>query len=122
MRNSIVADNHAYIGNGPDITGSVITYGYNLIQDFSGVTFVDPLTKHSTDVPGNTFTDIRIDSVLRESGGATQTHALLPNSPAIDKIPLGACNINGIIFDQRGMKRPDDNEKFCDIGAYESTP
>jgi hypothetical protein len=122
MRNSIVADNHVDHGNGPDISGSVITYGYNLIQDFSGVTFVDPLKKHATDLQGNSFPGLAIDPVLRNTGGPTQTHALHPGSPAIDKIPLGDCNINGITLDQRGMKRPDEDEKFCDIGAYESTP
>jgi hypothetical protein len=122
MRNSIVADNHVDHGNGPDISGSVITYGYNLIQDFSGVTFVDPLKKHATDLQGNSFPGLEIDPVLRNTGGPTQTLALHPGSPAIDKIPLGDCNIYGITLDQRGMKRPDEDEKFCDIGAYESTP
>jgi hypothetical protein len=51
----------------------------------------------------------------------TKILGLLPGSPAIDQIPLDACHINGINTDQRGMKRPDGNEKTCDIGAFESS-
>jgi hypothetical protein len=46
---------------------------------------------------------------------------LLPGSPALDRIPPDACHINDITSDQRGVKRPDGNEQFCDIGAYELT-
>jgi len=55
---------------------------------------------------------------LQDNGGPTQTQALLPGSAAIDAIPTstGLCPAT----DQRGVSRPDDNESFCDIGAYES--
>jgi len=63
---------------------------------------------------------------LRNNGGPTMTYALGPGSPAIDAIPLQYCQVQGILnkqsrmyTDQRGMKRPDGNEQFCDIGAYE---
>jgi hypothetical protein len=124
MRNSIVAGNHA--GTGSDIAGTLATYGYNLIQNFSGATFVDPLNKHSTDLSGNQFSYLGIDSTLLGNGGPTKTLALLADSPAIDKIPLQYCQVKGILnsrsrlyTDQRGMKRPDWNESACDIGAYE---
>lgn len=61
--------------------------------------------------------DLRIDPTL--SGKLTQVHALLSGSPAIDRIPLNACLVNGISTDQRGVKRPDGQEQSCDIGAYE---
>jgi uncharacterized repeat protein (TIGR01451 family) len=49
---------------------------------------------------------------LANNGGPTQTHALLPGSPAIDA--GGEC----IAFpDQRGVVRP--QGAACDIGAYE---
>jgi len=54
---------------------------------------------------------------LRYNGGPTKTLALAPDSPAVDPIPLSACNINGISTDQRGTKRP--QGAACDIGAYE---
>jgi hypothetical protein len=75
---------------------------------------------------------------LRENGGPTKTYALLPDAsnPAMNKIPLDACQITiplrdvsgtpiaqyTITTDQRGRKRPDGNEQFCDIGAYEYVP
>jgi hypothetical protein len=62
---------------------------------------------------------MRIDPAL--SGNPPQIHALLSDSPAIDQIPLDACLVNGISTDKRGVKRPDGNEKTCDIGAFESS-
>ena len=63
---------------------------------------------------------------LRNNGGPTMTYMLGSSSPAIDAIPLQYCQVQGILnkqprmyIDQRGMKRPDGNERFCDIGAYE---
>jgi|SRR5579884_3718833 len=64
-------------------------------------------------------------SSLRYNGvpsGPTETEALLPGSPAIDYIPTGVpnnlCPATGAT-DQRDYPRPDSNEVFCDIGAYE---
>ena len=48
---------------------------------------------------------------LADNGGATPTHALLPGSPALDKV--GACSGT----DQRGVSRPQNG--MCDLGAYE---
>jgi hypothetical protein len=62
---------------------------------------------------------MRIDPAL--SGNPPQIPALHSGSLAIDQIPLDACYIDGISTDQRGVKRPDGNEKTCDIGAYESS-
>ena len=96
----------------------VILDGYNLIQNVSSVTFAAN-RQHLTDVSVNPHTDMRIDPAL--SGNPAQIHALLLGSPAIDQIPLDACQIDGISTDQRGVKRPDGNEHTCDIGAYESS-
>ena len=120
---------------------------HNLIQSFSGATFAQrlnlfilssshPRDLHATDISGDKFPNLGIDPVLRDNGSQAKPHpltlALLPGSPAIDKIPLDACQIqieiinNGqtlsISTDQRDMKRPDGNEKMCDIGAYKSGP
>lgn len=57
---------------------------------------------------------------LQNNGGTTQTHALLPGSPAIDTgAPLGCTDDSGnpLTIDQRGGKRPINGA--CDIGAYE---
>lgn len=53
---------------------------------------------------------------LQFNHGETQTHALLPGSPAID----GAHAIDCTPVDQRGVLRP--QGAGCDIGAFEATP
>jgi transcriptional regulator with XRE-family HTH domain len=109
----------------PSTGGAIITDGYNLIQNIVGVSFADPMKKHSTDIVGTTFANLLIDPQLRDNGGITQPHtltlALYRDSSAIDRIPLADCLLDGITADQRGVKRPDDHEATCDIGAYEST-
>jgi hypothetical protein len=128
IRNSIVAVDLAHPG--PDIVGMLTSYGYNLFQDTSGATF-DPATstQHGTDktLSVNDLSRLFADPVgLRDNGGLTKTYALAPGSPAIDAVPLQFCQVPGILnsqsrmySDQRGMKRPDENETACDIGAYE---
>lgn len=53
---------------------------------------------------------------LQDNGGPTQTHALIPLSPAIDAAVSGCRDPDGNVigFDQRGMPREE-----CDVGAYE---
>jgi hypothetical protein len=135
ISNSIVAGDPAH--RGPNILGMLTSYGYNLFQDNSGATF-DPATRtqHGTDktVSVNDLITLFADPVgLRDNGGPTKTYALAHKSPAVDQIPIAACHsivpINNflgtpigqytITTDQRGMKRPDDDESACDIGAYE---
>lgn len=58
---------------------------------------------------------------LADFGGTTNTHALLPGSPAID----GGFKQYCLSADQRGVARPvdgdQDGDANCDIGAYEFT-
>jgi hypothetical protein len=122
--NSIIATDHA--PTDPDLSGKLTSYGHNLIQDTSGASFT-PNKQHLADIIGNKLPNLGIDPLLKDNGGLakphTFTHALLLGSPAIDTIPLEACHANGnsvtITVDQRGMKRSDGTETFCDIGAYE---
>lgn len=51
---------------------------------------------------------------LADNGGPTWTHALPPDSPAVD-----AGDDNGQAFDQRGTGFPRIVGKAADIGAYE---
>jgi parallel beta-helix repeat protein len=113
MRNSIVAGNRAIMG--PDISGTLISDGYNLIQHGSDAMITNGGTA-SSDLTGIS----PIVGPLQNNSGSTKTHALLPDSPAIDKIPRNVCNLNAISSDQRGTKRPQGSA--CDIGAYEYVP
>lgn len=57
---------------------------------------------------------------LQGNGGATMTHALLPGSVAIDRVPAPMCvdeNGDPLATDQRGVARP--QGAACDVGAFE---
>lgn len=62
---------------------------------------------------------------LSDNGGPTQTHALLPGSPAIDYGDNSFCDDSpgANNLDQRGVTRPIDGDgvpgAVCDTGAYE---
>jgi hypothetical protein len=61
-------------------------------------------------------------SSLADNGGPTWTHALLPDSPAIDAVSVVSCTLP---TDQRGAPRPivqTSPETPCDIGAFEWQP
>ena len=57
---------------------------------------------------------------LQDNGGPTKTHALLPDSPALEAGDGATC----LSADQRGATRPADGDAdgaaACDIGAFES--
>lgn len=92
--------------NGSDCIGTVVSRGHNLDSDGSC----------GLDGPGDLpNTDPLLDQ-LKDNGGATLTHALLPGSPAIDAGDNGNCPAT----DQRGVARP--KGAGCDIGAYEREP
>jgi hypothetical protein len=58
-----------------------------------------------------TTLDAMLDPNLQNNGGATETHALVPGSPALNGAPTGPET------DQRGLARPQGNG--FDIGAFE---
>ncbi|MFQ5401746.1 MAG: choice-of-anchor Q domain-containing protein, partial [Anaerolineae bacterium] len=69
---------------------------------------------------------INFDTTLRDNGGPTPTHALLPGSNAIDA-GTGSCPDmlgSALTEDQRGFIRPVDYDgvggAVCDIGAFEA--
>jgi hypothetical protein len=62
---------------------------------------------------------------LRDNGGLTETHALLPGSVAINKIPAAECvdaDGQSLMTDQRGQPRPEAGGTMCDVGAFEVQP
>lgn len=98
--------------------GQFTSAGYNL----TGRNTTEGCTPDPDDIqvePTEVFTRV-LDRQLQDNGGPTPTHALLPASPAIDRIPQGTngCGTD-IVSDQRGVPRPLGPE--CDIGAYEAT-
>jgi len=111
ISSSIIAANNA--PDGPEISGAVISGGYNLIQDDVAATVLNTSTdKHVA------LADLNLDTTLGNNSGPTQTLKLLRGSKAIDAVPLQACSIT---TDQLGDPRPDGSENACDVGAYESS-
>jgi len=110
--NTIIARNSAPIG--PDILGTFISRGYNLIGNTSG------------NFGANANDLINVDPLLgplQDNGGPTATMALLPHSAAIDHgDPAFDPNAFAppLTTDQRGSLRVDNGQ--LDIGAYESAP
>ena len=105
LESSIVANSTA----GPDLIGldaRLLSRGFNLIEAVDPGT---PLRAKSSDILG-------VDPALgplQNNGGPTETHALLPGSPALGVIPRTArCREP----DQRGVPRA----VPCDIGAFEA--
>ncbi|MBE7550870.1 MAG: tandem-95 repeat protein [Anaerolineales bacterium] len=124
FKNTIIAGNSAPNSSQADCgyisTGSQSFYsqGYNLVGDNTGCP--------SNGTGDQTTADPRIGP-LQNNGGTTFTHALLPDSPAIDGgNPNGCKDSSGSLLttDQRGELRPvdgnNDTTVRCDIGAYEA--
>jgi hypothetical protein len=101
-----------------DVFGALNPGGdYNLIGDGTGMTGL------SSGVHGNLVGTAAapIDPLLgplQDNGGPTQTHALLPGSPAID----AGNNVHASMWDQRGPGFPRIIHGVIDIGAFEYRP
>jgi hypothetical protein len=116
LNHTIIANNQA--STGPDIfSSSSVPLIYSLVESTSGFT--------PTGGPRITGQDPQLGP-LADNGGPTQTHALLPGSPAIDAGDLGISSPPA--FDQRGApfaRIVDGNEdtfNVIDMGAYEFSP
>ena len=109
----------------PDFRGNISpTSFFNIIEINKGKTrIVDGVNGSQIGTTSNPI-DPRLYP-LANNGGATQTHALLPNSPAID-----SGNSFGLTTDQRGLPRPSDlasdpnatGGDGADMGAFELQP
>jgi len=105
LKNTVVAKQLA----GPDcanISATLTSNGFNLDSDN---------TCHLTQPSNKPGVSNPLLGPLQDNGGPTQTHALLPGSPAIDAVTSGCPPPTA---DQRGVARP--QGAACDIGAFEA--
>ncbi len=115
LTNTLIAGNQDPNGD-RDCWGKLTSLGHNLIQ-----TVTSQCTIGGTSTGNITGKDPRL-LPLADNGGATPTHALSSNSPAVD----AGLNTTCLATDQRGVARPLDGDgngsAVCDIGAYEYDP
>jgi CSLREA domain-containing protein len=108
----ITIKNTLIIGSssGDNCDASIISEGYNIDSDGTcGLEATGDLSNIDPKL-----------GPLKNNGGSTFTHALLPDSPAIDGGNPAGCTDNegaAIPIDQRGRSRPWGER--CDIGAFE---
>lgn len=93
-----------------DFAGPIVSLGHNLFEC------------DRSNAPSNNDRDVFSPyawlAPLADNGGPTLTHALLPQSPALNAGNCTAFDGTPITEDQRGEPRP--QGEGCDIGAYES--
>jgi beta-glucanase (GH16 family) len=105
LTNTIISGNQWYACDHWTGANVLTSGGHNLVQD-------DTCSPVASDKIG-------VDPLLgplADNGGPTLTHALLPDSPAID----AADDALSPATDQRGVSRP--QGVHADIGAYEAAP
>jgi hypothetical protein len=108
MENSIVAGN-VDNGTAPDLrpnSSSTPVVNDSLVGETTGSGIT------ASTGTGNILDQLALLGVLANNGGPTQTHSLLPGSPAID------AGFSVEPYDQRGFARDDGHG--IDIGAFES--
>ncbi len=114
LSNTIVA---AQLSGSGCTRGSFTSLGHNLDQDDSC----------NLSNPTDIIDQDPLLGLLQNNGGPTETHAIMPGSPAIDAVPIANCTFDDdgdpatpevpLTIDQRGVVRP--QGAACDIGAYE---
>ncbi|CAK8720013.1 Polymorphic outer membrane protein repeat-containing protein [Candidatus Electrothrix gigas] len=129
--NSVISGNSALTGGeevynfGIPEQSIIHAHAFNVFGDSSKSTAqaFDGFTPGSNDLTAtsdgtNPTALSAILSPLANNGGPTQTHALVPGSPALD---LDAACSTGLTTDQRGYPRPGTEGTKCDAGAFESS-
>ena len=121
LKNSLISGNRVW-----DCEGNLTSQGHNLIGDASTCT----LSAGTGDQLGTSSApiDAKLGDLL-PNGGFTETHGLLPGSPAIDSgsnLAPASDPASCSAEDQRGVERPQEGDgslpRVCDIGAFELEP
>lgn len=126
IKSSLIAANAGGVG---DVSGTYTSGGYNLIGNPSTATgFVNGVNNDLVGSSGAPL-DPKLDPLgLKDNGGTTQTIALQPDSPAIDKGSSDALNgklnkdqrqVFARTFDDAAVANSGDG---TDIGAFELQP
>ena len=131
-RSSLIANNWH---NGTILQGPIADDGYTNVTNGDGTTgelafdLIRTTTNFFITGPqgGNIVGQDPLLGPLQNNGGPTQTHALLPGSPAIDTGAPAGCTkdvaaVTPLTIDQRGAPRPYPAGGRCDIGAFELRP
>ena len=131
MQHTILAGN-TDPNSDPDCHGEIESLGFNLVGvvDSPNCIFESDPTTDQTGTTADPL-DPGLAELEAETGDPTQTHALLPGSPAIDLgDPLGCVDQEGdaLLTDQIGTGGPADRaldgdgngSDICDIGAREA--
>ncbi|HEX8097689.1 MAG TPA: choice-of-anchor Q domain-containing protein, partial [Pyrinomonadaceae bacterium] len=123
IRNTVVAGNS--VPNSSDARGTFNSQGFNLIGKADNSNGFGSANQDQTGTIAAPL-DARLGP-LADNGGPTQTHALLPGSPAINAgnncVTNNSCSpalSSAITADQRGVTRPQPANGVVDIGAFES--
>ena len=117
LQNTIVGGNTT-TGSNPDTSGTFTSNGHNLISILGMATGF--IADNNGDLVGTSANPMNaLLGELKNNGGLTSTHRLLPNSPAID----AGDNALAPTIDQRNIQRPIDANRtrtpIVDIGAHE---
>ena len=109
LSHTIIANNSSFSSaDSVDCLAQINSKGYNLIENTEDCT-IEGIEQ------GNLFGIDPLLGVLRDNGGPTRTHALLPKSPAIDAGSMDKTELSET--DQRGFPRIVNDR--VDLGAYE---
>jgi hypothetical protein len=119
LKNTILYSNYAQNNNtsqnndipqtGPNCSGDIISYDYNLIDDITNCTITGQTSNNIIGVAP-------VFESFQDNGGFTKTLNLTSNSAGVAQGTCKDINLQFVTNDQRGFVRPSSN---CDIGAYE---